>query len=260
MDDKSLKNVLGILRVVNAASDQITAMQFIQALITGQTPRPNIVGSQKPAVDPAVVARVCAYILDQLAQARTVIDNSQLVEEAKSGVRAAVTALESTFSISALNGSISSLKVGTPGYISNFVILLSATGVATNQENPKDASDLATEIDEMIESFSDIALDPVVRDVGRKHLAALATLLRHVSIFGVEAAMSAYFDLVMRLRRVDIKTTPESKNALDKVFSKIKSWGERLGQIDKVVNDGARLLEHVEHARGILEYIPDLID
>ncbi len=264
MDDQSLRNVLAILRMIQIdGSDHdgasVSAIQFIRYLATGVRPRNRVNRNRLDREDDGVsLARVAAYLLDQFSEARQVIDSSQLVEEAKVGVRSALTALNNAFQIGALRNSLGPLANSAPGYISNFVILLSAAGLPVNETVPAEAKDLAAEIDEVAARFSDKAIDPVVREIAAKHLATLATLLRHIPVFGVEAALQSYFELLMKLRRADSKSTPESKSRLDSLMASVKSWGDKLQTLDGMINTGANLLDRAGKAAPLLQYLPTL--
>ncbi len=264
MDDQSLRNVLAILRLVQVEGTEkggvsVSAYQFIRFLATGISSRDLTQRSRaENTVNAVSIARIAAYLLDQISQAREVIDASQLVEEAKAGVRSALDALARAFEINSLGGSLSGLAISSPGYISNLVILLSAAGISVNQSAPPEATDLAKEVDALAEQFNDTSLDPVIRELARKHLATLATLIRHIPIFGLEASLQAYFELIMKLRRADSKSTPESKSNLDKLMEPIKSWGERLQTLDGIINTGANLLDRASKAAPILQYIPSI--
>ena len=98
----------------------------------------------------------------------------------------------------------------------------------------------------------------MVRDVAKRHLVILSTLLRHVPVFGLEGALATYFELVLKIRRTDAHTTPTAQAKLDPLFNKVKTWGERLGVLDKAWNSGSRLLEHAGKAQDLLQYIPIL--
>lgn len=246
MDDQSIRNTLAILRLIKGSKSSTTAYAFLQ----------NLAGGEK---DHRTLLRVAAYLQDQFSQATTVIQNSNLVDEAKVGVLQATTDLRNAFQLAGLHSGFGNLVNQVPTYISSIVILLSAAGIAVHSDDPKEAQDLAAEIDKFQNAFNDSALDPVVRDVAKKHMAALATLLRHVPIFGLEAALSSYFELVMRLRRVDAHSTPEAKEALEPLMGQVKTWGERLGAIDEAINKGANLLDRVKGAGHLLQYVPGLV-
>ncbi|PTQ63726.1 hypothetical protein C8J45_105303 [Sphingomonas sp. PP-CE-3G-477] len=260
MDDQSLRNILAILRKVQelSASQNVTAMQFINYLATGNRPGASANMGGARGLNQSTAARISAYLIEQCNMARIVIDHSQLVDEAKAGVRSAIDAVSAAFAIGALGGPLNSLNSSAPGFISNLVILLSAAGVPFDQNTPLEAVDLAKEVDDLIAQFDNKEIDPVVRDVARKHLAALSTMLRHIPIFGLEAALQAYFELSMKLRRADIQTTPESKAGLDTIMDKVKSWGDKLQTLDGVMNTGANLFDRASRAAPLLQYLPPL--
>jgi len=245
MDDRSLRCILEILRKLQSQSHNMISAQFIE-LMAGSP------------VDPATTLRIASYILELISQARSVIDNSNLVDEAKAGVIAALSALEAQFNIRAMGSAINQIQPNLPGYISNFVILLSAAGLPTSETIPDEAKELADEIDEFSGSFDDVQLDPVVRDIAKKHMAVLSTLIRHIPVFGLEAALTSYFELVAKLRRADSKSTDESKRKLDGMMEQVKKWGERLKSLDDMITTGANLLDRAHVAAPLLQYIPGL--
>lgn len=228
MDHQSLVNVLGILREIKRAQGKHTTAQLI-----GQWAGP-VVAAQ------STVHKVAAYVTDQIAEARAVINASQLADEAKQGIQQALSGLEQAFSLTGINANPQSHLRDIDGAIANFVILLSAMHLDTHPEAPEEAKDLAKEVEVLVSAFDDVALDPLVRDIAKRHLQTLATLLKHIPIFGLEPALATYFELITKLRRADIHTTQASKDALDPAFEKINSWGTRLKGLDETWNAGAR--------------------
>lgn len=243
MDSQSLKNVLGILRLIHSGPDQ-TAIDFIERL-AGK----KLSGAQ--------TLRVAATLVDQFSAATLVIQNSRLSAEGKAGVLASLSSLSAAFSVKKLAGNIGAVKASAPAAISNFVILLDASG-SEAPPPPPDAANLAEEVDRLVDEFDDPEIDPVVRDVAKKHLAVLATLLRHIPIFGAEAALVSYFELLMKLRRADVDTSPEAKKKAKPLWEKIEKWSTRISAIDKAVNSGASLANNANKATALLDYIPNI--
>jgi len=129
----------------------------------------------------------------------------------------------------------------------------------SQSDAPSEAVDFAREVDEFVVRFEDDALDPVVRDIAKKHMVILATLIRHVPIFGLEAALSTYFDLVLKLRRADSQSSEQSKGALDRLIGTVTTWGERIQSLDKMMNAGANLIDRAKPAGHLLQYIPHIV-
>ena len=245
MDDQSLRNVLALLRKVQGSDPTTTALAFINSLAGKR-------------VNDAALARISAYIIDQADQGLEVIDNSQLIEEAKTGVRNALKSVSKTFAIGNLHGNIKTLHSQAAGYVSNLVILLSASGISLETDIPDDARDLASEIDQFANAFDDDLLDPVVREIAKKHMAVLATLIRHIPIFGLEPALQSYFELMLKLRRADGKSSNDAKGRLDGAMDTFKKWGERLKSLDDVINTGSNLLTRGQSLTPLLQYIPGI--
>ena len=73
MDDQSLKNVLGVLRLLKAGQLGHSTLSQLQ----------NWVGGTGSEVQ---ILKVASYVIEQASLAKTVIVNSQLSVEAKDGV------------------------------------------------------------------------------------------------------------------------------------------------------------------------------
>lgn len=244
MDDQSLRNVLGILRLLKAANPGESACQQIKYWAGAD-------------VTDVGIHKVAAYIIEQTSLARTVVVNSQLSDEAKGGVLSAIDGLARAFSLEQVHGQWSNHVRDVSSSVSSLVILLSALGIPTDLPIPSEAGELIAEIEGMIIEFDDQSLDPVVRDLAKRHLAILSTFLRHIPIFGIEGALVTYFEMMMKIRRGDIKASDASHSKLAGLFGRMATWGERLTAIDKLWNSGARLIEHANNGiGGLLNYIP----
>lgn len=244
MDHQSLRNVLGILRLTKDSSSR-SAVDLIREWTGGA-------GKEETSV-----LRVAAYIQEQVSNARTVISASQLSEEAKLGVQITLDGLQNAFSLNYITTSPANHLGNVAASISNLVILLDFVQGPSRQAPPKEAEELVDEVAELLDLFDDVELDPVVRDTAKRHLAILSTLLQHIPIFGVEAALVTYFELMMKVRRADVGTSDASRAKLNPLWEKMQTWGERLGTIDKLWNTGARLLGHAKNAQELLSYLPE---
>jgi len=243
LDDQSLKNVLGILRLLKLGNPGDSAVAEIR----------KWAGDDASEIK---ILKIASYILEQASLARAVIAHSQLAEEAKRGVLTTIDSVINAFAITGMQSRWDSHVRDVAAAISNIVILLSAMGIKTDNEAPQEAIDLVAEIEAMIVQFDDPELDPAVRDVAKRHLSILATLLRHIPIFGLEPALVTYFELMMKMRRTDSGSAPSAQSKLVPLFEGIKSWGERLTALDKLWNAGAKLLAHAGKAQDLLAHLP----
>jgi len=243
MDSQSLTNVLAILRLLGAGNNNISTADMVR---------------QWAGNDPSeeAVLKVASYVLEQVEMARSVIEASGLVAEAKTGVMETLNQLRGAFSIVGIHTAFGSFMKNIPSSISNLVILLSAAGLPASISVPEEASSLIAEIADVMALFDDPAIDPPVRDVAKRHLQILSTLLQHIPIFGLEPALTTYFELMMKVRRADTGSSDDAHKQTAGLWDRMKEWGGRIDTIDKIVNSGARLLSHGDKITGLLKYLP----
>jgi hypothetical protein len=173
MDSQSLNNVLAILRLLRSSNQHSPTVEIIKSWIG-------------PDANDVAVLRVASYLIEQTAAAAQVVQNSQLVEEAKQGVMTTLMRVARVFALESLSSSWTNSITDVNGAISNIVILLSSANVDTQNRSPLEAEELVREVEEVNKLFDDPEIDPVVRDVAKRHLLILATLLRHIPVFGLE--------------------------------------------------------------------------
>lgn len=240
MDTQSLANVLEMLRRLKEEAPSVTVL----TVLTKWT--------QPTQSDPGSVLRMAYHVQEQLRAAHAVISNIQLPDEAKAGVRHTLDTLSSSFSLKELNSPAKQGLSNIEGPISNFVMHLSMAGVSERHKVPPEAVEFAKEVEAMMAQFDDAALDPVIRDIAKRHLATLATLLRNIPIFGVEAAMAAYFEMIILLRRASVNTSKESKSKTTALFETLETWRDRFETIDKLWNIGVRWVGGAAGAGALL--------
>jgi len=242
MDSQSLGNVLAILRMMKNEDNGKSTSQIIR----------EWAGSG--ASDQAVL-KIASYICEEIDLARITVTSSQLSEEAKEGILSVLNRTSSAFSINGMHNSWGNFINDISSFTSSLVILLSALSIDSTQV-PEDVKDIIKEIHDLMIEFDDPHIDPLLRDVAKRHLQTLSTLLQHIPIFGMEAAMTAYFEMIMKLRRVDSGTSEEAHKKAEPLWKKVMQWGPRLEALDKQINTGIRLIGHAKKVVGLLDYIP----
>lgn len=242
MDAQSLTNILGLLRKLRENPDE-SSLTALKRWAGDGASEENLL-------------RVASYLIEQIKIARQIINESQLSGEAKAGVNGTLKGLIDAFSLPNLGRPINLSLRDIPGSISNFAILLSASGLSDQPDIPKDMRELANEVREAIAQFNDPQIDPAVKDVAQRHLQILATMLDHIPIFGLEAAMTAYFELMMKIRRTDSGAGEPSHKKTQGLWEKMKGWGSRMDDADKIINSAVKIGEKAEKAIGLLDYIP----
>lgn len=241
MDNQSLSNVLGILRLVRDANPNLTGIQMIQSWAGEKIPESGVL-------------KVAAYVNEQAAEALTVIMNSQMPDEAKRGILEALSGVQKAFSLNQLSTQPLQHVKSVTSAVSNLVMILSIAQIDVEPQPPDEAKGLAEQVEELISQFDNGALDPVVREVAKQHLQTLATLLRHVHIFGLEAAWATYFELLAKLRRAEASSTPESKKESKPLSETIKSWANTFKSLDSICNAGGRMIGRAKTVGGLISY------
>lgn len=237
MADNFISNVLNILRLLKSPElNGHPAVNFINSWAGVEVSEP-------------VALRVCAYVQDQCDGALSIIGQSHLADEAKTGLNQTVHALRHAFSIGQLGAAVISHLPQLDASISSFAILESVSNISRAPEDLSELVELIGEIEKIAAAFEDAGIDPLVRDTAKKHLHVLLTLLKNVDALGVDAAMVAYAELVIRLRRVDATASETARAKTAKVWPVIEKWLGRLAIIDKALNSGQGLLEQA-HGLG----------
>jgi hypothetical protein len=134
---------------------------------------------------------------------------------------------------------------------------LSAGGVETETPVPEEAVELAAEVEALVKAVDELKLDPIVADIAKRHLQILSTMLRHVNVFGLEAALATYFDLVFKLRRADASTSHEEQEAAKPLIEKIDGLQKKLGILDKLWNHSAKWITRARGESRLLKFFTD---
>lgn len=193
--------------------------------------------------------------MDQAALAVRVVENLNMDYDAKQGILEAITRISSTFSLRGLNGPWASGIGDISASLTILGMFIGMSGVAQQpSEAPEEVDDLIAEIGEIIRIFENQEFDPDVRLVARRHMMILQSLLRHIPIFGIEAALSVYFEMMLKVRRADVGSGTASAEQTKSAWETMKTWGERLTSIEKIYTVGAKLVGKANDV-GLLTYI-----
>lgn len=246
MADNYVGNVLGILRLLkktNGVTSQHAAVSYIHQWAGDSSEQGSL--------------RVAAYVLDQAFGAEILIENSELNDEAKQGLLQTTNAIKAAFSLGGMNQPINSHLPALESSLASFAILASATGVGKSQPNVKELDDILADIEALNATLGETDVDPLVRDVALKHLAILKALLSNVDAFGTDAAIAAYWELVVRLRRAESGASESTKEKLKKIWPKLEQWAGRLTIIEQAMNSGASILSDFSWtAQNLLQHLP----
>ena len=206
------------------------------------------------ATEPYVALAMAMAIQEQLRGAQSIIEASSLSDEAKSGLLVTITGLTNAFSLAGLNGAQSQFLPSIDPAITNFAIIASVASKADTDSLKDTLSDLTKEIDELAERVKIAEIDPMLRETIVRHLFILTAMLRNVEAVGIDAAVSAYFELLVRVRRAEKFSSEDSKKAMSGVWPKINALGEKLGKISGLLETGMKLVSYAEKLPGLLQH------
>ena len=226
VSDNFISNVLNILRLIKAAPE-----------LQGKAPLAYFTVWAGGELEPSTALRLCAYVQDQCDGALSLIDQSGLAQEAKAGLSQTVKSLQVAFSISGMNSAVTQQFPQLDAAISSFAILESVSNLSGGPPDKTELEQLIRDVEEVSASFDDSDIDPVVRDTAKKHLHVLLALLRNADALGVDAAMVAYAELVIRLKRVDASASEVARSKVANIWPKVERWGGRI----RIDQSGAEL-------------------
>jgi hypothetical protein len=246
VDYRNLTNVLGVLRLVNAIGPNRTGVQLLAEMAKN---------SGMVAGDAALM-EMARQILQEIEQAHAAIVNSGMDPESRHGVEKALERLRSAFALAGVTSQLGTKVGDVAGAISNFTILLRGSGIEPNANTPPEAVELAEELEKLMQAFNEAGVDPAIKELCKQHLQVLATMLRHLPIFGLDAAMTTYFELLLKLKRAETQGTPEQKKAIKPLSAKIDGLKKNLMALDAIWNVGSALLTHGKTGAQLLGLLP----
>lgn len=200
----------------------------------------------------STILKFATYIQQQCEGALVILSEVNLTTEAKEGLIQTVNNIAMAFRVDQLSGAIANHLPRIESAISQFAIIVSLTGRDVKASEIDELRQLIAEVEAVRTQFDQAELDPLVAQTANKHLHVLATFLRNVDALGLDAAIAAYAELIIKLKRVDATATEQSKAKTSELWTAIKSWQDRFASIDQAVNTGSSLLQHGE---GLIKLI-----
>ncbi len=116
------------------------------------------------------------------------------------------------------------------------------------------ASDLLAEIEDVLSGDAFAALDARIAEIARRHLRMLTIMLNHLDAFGVEAAMIAYSELIVRLQQAARDAAPADREKAKGVIERMSKWWERLKTLNEAYETGTKLIENASDAMDLLGF------
>lgn len=235
---RPLLHMLGVLRLIQVDKRNLQGLSATSLLQKwGQS-----VATQSISV------RLAAYIQEECDAAMAFVRGTDtLTEEEKLGVLETLTKVQEAFALPGMQTALSSFLPQIDASVAQLAILTSRYNLGDGRQ-PEEANSLADAVEAMARDIAEAELDRRVTEVASKHLHLLATLLRNVQVMGVDAAMAAYLELLIRLRRELETAPPETKAKFQKLWPEFERWAGRIAVIEKAIEHGGTLLNKAEGA------------
>jgi hypothetical protein len=219
--------VLGLLRLIKTTEpwDQ-TAFAYARAWTKEQS-------------EYSTIARIFAFVQDEAAAADVEVRTLGLPDEEIEGAAKVINDVREAFDITNANKGIAGFLPQLDVAITLLAVLVRSQALAA-PERPPAARALLAEVNRTLASLPNLDLDPSVAETARVHLAVLMVQLDNFEAFGVDMAMVAYANAVVRLKRaIRAGRTGEAAATRD-LFRTVLGWGRQLRRIDELCEGEGR--------------------
>lgn len=249
MSAASVTHVLGLLRQVRKFLGETANTGNGKAFIARLGGKPDITNVE--------CTKILAVILYECYSAIDYIRTTDLSDDMKAGLVATTTALIAGMSPENLNNQLGGYIQGLDTSIGAFAMIVHATAGSDVEVGGSEIDDLISELAQVREQFDASDLAPSVKTTAKIHISILETMLRNISVVGIDAALSAYYDLVIHLRR-ESKNSPDPTGLFARIWGEVEKWAGRLEIIESLFTHGQNLIETGEKIVHALPHFPSL--
>ena len=192
------------------------------------------------------IAKLVIAIQENLEAAHIVISESGLNDEAKSGLFETIGGLKAAFSFENLNNAPSSYLPSIDPAITNFAIVTSSIGVTIPEEAINEIGILISELNDFSNKVDEFEISKNVKMTVKRHVSLLIALLNNVQAVGLEPAISAYYDLILALRKEKAADGGEGSGSGNGLWGQIKEWSSRFESISNLIDQGSMVLPYLQ--------------
>jgi hypothetical protein len=245
MNASAINHLLQVARMVRDAAKKtgngataVTALQAERGLLS----------------DTPEFFKTISEIQKQLDDAKRLIESDgRMDSEGRDGLIQQIMQMKQMFSPPGLNNNTTSYVPNADVLVSQFAII---SGFYSDSPAPYAGTEagigeLIAEIDQLEGVISSSDQPPEVVGLINSQLDALKFFIRNVDLLGFDAAYSAYFDLVIRLRRVE-KNVPATGAILAEVWPSVERWAGRLAIIEGLVSNSEKLIAAAENLHKLI--------
>ena len=153
-----------------------------------------------------------------------------------------------------INGPITGHLVHIDNSIASFAIFVAMLPAEPMESEDDGLASLIADIEATAHSIAEFRLAPEVAELAKRHMAVLLLLLRTADAMGTDAALAAYAELIVRLRREKPQASEMGSPKQD-FWDRITSWADRLTKWSDATEKGISLLGHASKAPELLSHI-----
>jgi len=179
--------------------------------------------------------------------ATILIEEDERVDgEGKAGIIQQIAQLQQMFSTNGINTNWASFIPNIDVAISQFSLI---SGFYSDVKDPYSRAgagfdELVAEVDAIIGLASASEIDEASRRAIVENLNAFRHFVANIQVFGFDAAYSAYFDLLLNLRRQ--RTSPSKSENLATIWGEVERWAGRLAILEGMVTNSQELIATAE--------------
>lgn len=227
-----LTNVLNILRLLANTAPTNTAAIVGHLMTWTATTDEN---------SPQILKMV-AYIQEQCEGALALVNSLEIPEEDKAGPIQTITHLRGAFNFAMMGSAIGQSIPHLAASLSGFrMFVLAFESDVLISDNPEIRAIIA-EIVELQGELGSSGIDRFVRETAQRHLHILHSLLVNVDALGVDSAMAAYFEMVVRIQKAEKMADDTSRETMKGFWPFMRKWGDRLKSVDDAASVGVKLV------------------
>ncbi len=201
--------------------------------------------------------KVLGILLHEIAGAADYLATTDLSADMKNGLNATLVALANTFSPEQLNSNLMNFLPSVEVSIGAFAMIQQFAGLPDQPTSSTELDALLADMATTRASIESSDFAEIIKSTAIKHMSILETMLRNIDIVGVDAALSAYYDLIIRLRR-ETTGSPDPGGHIARIWGEVEKWAGRLEILEQIYTHGQTLIEGAEKVIHVLPHLPPL--
>lgn len=244
MSDSAINHVLQIARLVRDGAKAFP----------GNAPATFLQEMKRIQIDSPEFYRIVSEIQKQLDDAQAIIESDDRMDaEGRQGLVHQLGQMRQMFTVSGITQNSQNYVQNPDVLVSQFAIIAGFynSSAKTFEKARPEIDELIAETDQLAGVFESSYQPEAIKAVLRSHTLALRFFLSNIELLGFDAAYSAYFDLLVRLKRVE-KRDPTAAAFVAEVWPTVERWAGRLAIIEGIVSNSEKLIDAADKIQRLL--------